>query len=291
MAMALGGYAIANALKVEEFRQQSSEENGHARHVIESLVEETTATKVSKTDALNTIESLGYLLDDAKVGLIQDSTVDRTYWEILAGKILFKIDASTGELLAISDNNVYESKSSEVDSENAVEMAQQKIVAISELPADIGEPLLELKERRGGIIYRVFWQQDKDGIPVESGYMSVELDTSGRIRHFRKFWQDLEVNTLAKVTKDEAIKIAQEKVVTAELPALLWERIGKAENVYASLVIEKPYNPLDKSKPILGQYCLVWEVVFERGTERSYENVELSIDAHSGELVGINFTK
>ncbi|MCL0046443.1 hypothetical protein M1N18_00440 [Dehalococcoidales bacterium] len=67
-----------------------------------------------------------------------------------------------------------------------------------------------------------------------------------------------------------------------------------AENIYANLVIKKPFHPLAENKPLYGEYSLIWEVIFENvkeGLEPTISFVELSIDAHSGELVGMDFTK
>ena len=58
-------------------------------------------------------------------------------------------------------------------------------------------------------------------------------------------------------------------------------------------MLKKPFNPLDENEPSFGEYCLVWDVVFGRRetfTEETVSDIAFSIDAHSGEWVGMSYT-
>lgn len=293
IAAVVGSYVMADFQ-----RDREGDEVASVRHTFECLDPEMVDTEVSKTEAIKVIEKIGYEPNNPEFVLIRDYARDKTFWEIdwveAEDLLFFDIDAFTGEILAIFGSSTYESKPEEVSLENAYEIARQKIEEIGEFPAEAGEPSVEkLEEEDGKVFYKVFWEQKIEGIPVVRGFMSMTINPAGNIRSFSKCWQNITIDTKPKITEEEAIEIARQKASLIDLPELLRERIDIAENIYANLVIKKPFHPLDENQPIYGEYSLIWEVIFENveeGLEPTVSSVELSIDAHSGELVGMDFT-
>lgn len=291
--------AVAGSYAIADFQRDSkSDEVASARHTFECLDPEVVDTEVSKTEAIKVIEKIGYKPNNPEFVLIRDYALSKIYWEIdwaeAENSLFFDIDAFTGEILGIFDSSTYQSKPEEVSLENASEIARKKIEEIGEFPAQAGEPSVErLEEKDGEVFYRIFWEQKIEGIPVDRGFMSVTIDPAGNIRYFSKYWQNITIDTKPKITEEEAIEIAGQKAPLIDLPELLRERINLAENVYADLVIKKPFHPLDKGEPLYGEYSLIWEVIFENvegGLEPTVSFMALSIDAHSGELVGMDYT-
>lgn len=254
---------------------------------------------ISQSEAFNIIEEMGYeLTSEAKVRLIEDLRVGTMYWEIGGGGVdspyLYMIGANDGRIILISppikasDNWEYN-----VTSENAEEIAREIVGNITgiEVPAQIECTAAIVEKRESdclGEIYSVKWNQELNGIPVADSHLTINLLPSGELAHFTNYWQELDIDTDYSVTSDEAIEAAQMIALSDDFPDGLRARIERADEIKTELSIERPIRYLDWSKPIVGEYELIWAVSFI-DSEGGYIRVQIS--AHSNEYVGMDATR
>lgn len=261
------------------------------RHVISELNPAKVETNVSETHAIQIIRNVGYTPHEAKVRLIEAKDWGKLYWEIVWWKeeepVSLKVDANNGDIIGITDFGAYKAMPENVSKENAIVIAKEKIEGMAKMPEDAGEATIEVKKRFCGKVFSVSWKPEVKGTLVEKSFMNIELDPAGNVISFRKVWHKIDIDTKANVTKEEAIKVAKEKALSDDFPQLLRKRVQEAEYIHAELVIKRPTHFLDKSKPIYGEYKLIWSVTFEKDQDL----VEFQIDAHSGKYAGIDFTK
>jgi len=254
---------------------------------------------ISQSEALNIVEEMGYeLISEAKVKLVEDLRVGTVYWEIGGGgadsPYLFIIGANDGRIILISPPiKVSDNWEYTVTSENAVDIAREIVRNITriEVPQQIERTaaIVEKRERDFlGEIYSVTWNQELNGIPVAGSHLTINLLPSGELAHFTNYWQELDIDTDHSVTSDEAIEAAQMIASSEDFHDGLRARIERADEINTELSIERPIRYLDWSKPIVGEYELIWAVSFidsEGGT------VRVQISAHSNEYVGMDATR
>lgn len=258
---------------------------------------------ISQSEALNIVEEMGYeLISEAKVKLVEDLRVGTVYWEIGGGgtdsPYLFIIGANDGRIILISPPiKVSDNWEYTVTSENAVEIAREIVRNITriEVPEQVERtaPIVERREiyflgETYSDTYSVKWIQELNGIPVVGSHITIHLLPSGGIAHFTNYWQELDIDTDYSVTSDEAIEAAQMIASSEDFPDGLRARIERADEINTELRIERPIRYLDWSKPIVGEYELIWAVSFidsEGGT------VRVQISAHSNEYVGMDATR
>ncbi|MEA2053951.1 MAG: PepSY domain-containing protein [Candidatus Thermoplasmatota archaeon] len=261
------------------------------RHVILELDPAEVETNISEDQAIQIIRNTGYTPLDPEIGLIKAEDWGKLYWEIVWWKeeepVSLKVDANNGDIIGITDFGAYKAMPENVSKENAIVTAKEKIEGMAKVPEDAGKPIIEIKKRFCGNVFSVSWKPEVKGILVEKSFMNIELDPAGNVISFRKVWHEIDIDTKATVTKEEAIKVAKEKALSDNFPQLLRKRVQEAEYIHTELVIKRPTHFLDKSKPLYGEYKLIWSVTFEKDQSL----VEIQIDAHSGEYTGIDFTK
>jgi len=258
------------------------------RHIVSVLDPAKTRVNISQDTAVQIIKEKGFQPKDARIRLMEAKDWGKIYWEIKwyeKNIVSFKIDADNGEIIGMDNFGCYEKDIKNVTANNAVEIALQKLEAFIDIPENLGEASLEIKNITYGKIFSIIWKQEMEGIPVENGFLKVKMDPAGNILSFRKIWHSIDIIIAPTIKKEEAIDIS--KGISKELPEILQERIEKAKKIDARLVIKRPTNFLNKSKPVYEDYSLLWCVVFSN----SEGAVEIQIDAHSGEWVGIDFTK
>ena len=254
---------------------------------------------LSSSEAFNIVEEMGYeLTSETKVRLIEDMSVGTVYWEIGGGgadsPYLFAIGANDGRIIhMIPPIKVSENWEYIVTSKNAVELAGEilKDIRLVEIPDEIEHTaaIVEEYETYGiGKIYSVTWNQELNGRPVVGSHLTTHLLPSGELFGFTNHWQDLDVDTDYSVTSDEAIKAAQMVASSSDFPDGLRARIDGANEINTELRIERPIRYLDWSKPILGEYELIWAVSFV-GSEGGI--VRIQISAHSNEYMGMDATR
>ena len=254
---------------------------------------------ISQSEALNIVEEMGYeLASEAKVRLIEDLRVGTVYWEIGGGgadsPYLFIIGANDGRIVHLSPSiKVSENWEYIVTSENAVDIAREAVRNITriEVPEQI-ERTAPIVERREiyflGETYSVKWIEELNGIPVVGSHITIHLLPSGGIAHFTNYWQELDIDTDSSVTSDEAIEAAHMVASSDDFPDGLKARIERADEINTELSIERPIRYLDWSKPIVGEYELIWAVSFI-DSKGGYIRVQIS--AHSNEYVGMDATR
>jgi len=257
---------------------------------------------ISQSEAFNIAEEMGYeLTSEARVRLIEDLRAGTVYWEIIGGEAdnpyIFKIGANDGRIVHLSPSiKVSENWEYIVTSENAVDIAREAVRNITriEVPEQIERtaPIVERREiyflgETYSETYSVKWIQELNGIPVVGSHITIHLLPSGGIAHFTNYWQELDIDTDYSVTSDEAIEAAQ-MVASSDFPDGLRARIERADEINTELSIERPIRSLDWSKPVRGEYELIWSVRFI-DSEGGYIRVQIS--AHSNEYVGMTATR
>jgi hypothetical protein len=254
---------------------------------------------ISQSQAFNIVEEMGYeLTSETNVRLIEDIRVGTVYWEIGEGAAdspyLFAIGANDGRIIyMIPPIKVSEKWEYIVTSENAVEIAGEimKDIRLVEIPEEIEHTAAIVEEDETyaiGKLYSVTWNQEFNGIPVVGSHLTIYLFPSGELFGLANCWQELDVDTDYSVTANEAIKAAQMIASSDDFPDGLRARIDGANEIQTELSIERPIRYLDWSKPILGEYELIWAVSFidsEGGT------IRIQISAHSNEYVGMDATR
>ena len=258
---------------------------------------------ISQSEAFNIVEEMGYeLTSEARVRLIEDLRAGTVYWEIGGGEgdnpYLFKIGANDGRIVHLSPSiKASESWEYIVTSENAVDIAREAVRNITriEVPEQIERtaPIVERREiyflgETYSETYSVKWIQELNGIPVVGSHITIHLLPSGGIAHFTNYWQELDIDTDYSVTSDEAIEAAQMTASSNDFPDGLRARIESADEINTELSIERPTRYLDRSKPVCGEYELIWAVSFI-DSKGGYVRVQIS--AHSNEYVGMDVTR
>jgi len=258
---------------------------------------------ISQSEAFDIVEEMGYeLTSEARVRLIEDIRVGTVYWEIGGGgadnPYFFQIGANDERIIHISPSiKASESWEYIVTSENAVDIAREAVRNITriEVPEQIERtsPTVERREiyflgETYSDTYSVKWIQELNGIPVVGAHITIHLLPSGGIAHFTNYWQELDIDTDYSVTSDEAIEATQMVASSDDFPDGLRVRIERAGEINTELTIERPIRYLDWSKPIVGEYELIWAVSFI-DSEGGYVRVQIS--AHSNDYVGMDATR
>jgi len=276
-----------------------SEEIPESRNPRREVDPEEVRPLISSSEAFNIIEEMGYeLTSETKVRLIEDTSVGTVYWEIGGGgadsPYLFIIGANDGRVInMVPPIKVGENWEYTVTSKNAVEIAGEIVRNIRhiEIPEQIEHTaaIVEEYETYGiGKVYSVTWNQELNGIPVAGSHLTMHLLPSGELFSFTNYWQELDIDTDYSVTADEAIKAAQMIASSDDFPDGLGARIDGANEINTELSIERPIRYLDWSKPILGEYELIWAVSF---VDSEGGIVRIQISAHSNEYVGMDATR
>jgi len=276
------------------FDRDEHTESFSPRHVISKLDPEIVKPSISYDAALDMLQKVGYSPPgDCNANLINDHGWNKTYWEISwEGLVCVKVDAATGEMIGMSDHrDVRNEVPCETVSEgNAATIALENMKRITDVPDGLDEPDVRTDDDGHFVL---LWKQYIDSVPVRGGFVNAELDRCGNLVSFRKVWHDVNVDVSPRIADEEAMDIARAEGLN--LPDVLKKRVANADNVYAELVIGRPSSPLDRDKPIYGDYTLLWSVTFEdvqmtlKGPVTSA--VAIQVDAHSGEVVGMDYTK
>jgi hypothetical protein len=289
IALVTSGYYIIYAQGPE---QEDYQNEVTVRHIVEILDPASLDLNISATEAENIAEEIsGYEVNTPSVSLIRDKKYDLVCWNISWDNNLIEIDADTGSVTGISLPGTYDSNSNTVNLKNAIETGERKLEDLGVSQIETQAVNVSLENQDGKELYKVVWSQVINEIPVEDSFVSILLDPSGNIIQYKNRWHVIDIDINAIVTAEEAINIAKEKVDSFGLPDILMQRVNEATDIYANLVVKTPFNILNYDKPIFGEWGLIWEVTFERNTEDVISYVEISIDAHSGEWVGTDYSK
>ena len=291
IAAITGGYCVIHANNSTQKDYQNTGE-ATARHIVEILDPASLDLNISAVEAENIAEEIaGYEINEPIVSLIRDNKYNLVCWNISWSNNLIEIDADTGSVTGISLPSTYDSNSNIVNLKNAIETGERKLEDLGVSQIETQAVNVSLENQDGKEMYKVVWSQVINEIPVENSFVSILLDPSGNIIQYKNRWHVIDIDTNAIVTAEEAIDIVKEKVDSFGLPDILMQRVDKATYIYAYPVVKKPFNILDNEKPIYGEYRLIWEVTFEKNDKDVTGYVEISIDAHSGEWIGIDYSK
>lgn len=277
------------------FDRDEHAESFSPRHVISKLDPDIAKPSISYDVTLDILGNVGYSPPgDCNANLINDHGWNKTYWEISweGGLVRMKVDAATGEIIGMSD---YRDVRNEVPCEtvsegNAATIALENMKHITDVPDGLSEPDVRTDDDGHFVL---LWTQYIDNVPVKGGFINAKLDKCGNLVSFRKVWHDINVDVSPGIPDEKAVDMA--KAEGLNLPDVLKKRVANADKVYAELVIGRPFNLIDRDKPIYGDYTLLWSVTFEdvqitlRGPVIS--TVAIQVDAHSGEVVGMVYTK
>ncbi len=277
------------------FDRDEHAESFSPRHVISKLDPDIAKPSISYDVTLDILRNVGYSpLGDCNANLINDHGWNKTYWEISweGGLVRVKVDASTGEIIGMGDHREVgnEVPCETVSEENVATIALENVRRITDIPDGLGEPAVRTDDDGNFVL---LWKQYVDSIPVRGGFINARLDKCGNLVSFRKVWHGISVDVNPEITDKEAMDIARAEGLN--LSDVLKKRVENADNVYTELVIGRPFNLLDRDKPIYGDRTLFWSVTFEdvqmtlKGPIISM--VAIQVDAHSGEVVGMDYTK
>ncbi len=277
------------------FDRDEHTESFSPRHVISKLDPDIAKPSISYNVTLDILRNVGYSPPgDCNANLINDHGWNKTYWEISweKGLVHAKVDASTGEIIGMGDyRDVRKEVPCETVSEgNAATIALENIKRITDIPDGLSEPDVRTDDDGDFVL---LWTQYIDSVPVRGGFINAKLDKCGNLVSFRKVWHGINVDVIPGITDENAVDIARAEGLN--LPDVLKKRVENADNVYTELVIGRPSSPLDRNKSLYGDYTLLWSVTFEdvRMTIEGpvISTVTIQVDAHSGEVVGMDCTK
>ena len=203
-----------------------------------------------------------------------------------------KVDASAGEIIGMDDHGDLSNEvpCTTVSEENAATIALENMKRVTDIPDGLGEPDVRTDDDGNFVL---LWKQCIDSVPVRGGFINAKLDKCGNLVSFRKVLHGISVDVNPEITDKEALDIARAEGLN--LSDVLKKRVKNADKVYTELVIGRPFNLLYRNKPIYGDYTLLWSVTFEdvqmtlKGPIISM--VAIQVDAHSGEVVGMDYTK
>lgn len=295
----------------EQVRISDNENEPYVRHVVEQLDGNEVNTQISRTEAFGIVKGLGFNpVGEPKVILASDNAVDRIVWVLSwSQSLLFTIDANTAEIVGIADYSASLKSSdrlTDTSPDNLVSIATKKLKNIvGQLPPNAGKANVEIdndltRADSNDKMYRVTWTP-MSAIPIEKSFLRITLDSFGNMRHYVNRWAEPDVDRDPIITKDQAITIAKKEATSLKSTYVLGDRLENADRIYAELTIKKPFNLLDESKPIVGDYRLIWDVTFavdqtegcssQDDTDCVPDYVRIAVDAHSGQIVGTDFSK
>ena len=294
IAVILAAVVLGSISAQTFFDRDKHAESFSPRHVISKLDPEVAKPSISYDATMDMLQKVGYSLpSDCNANLISDQGWNKIYWAISwKGHVYAKVDAFTGEIIGIDD---YRNVSNEVpcetvSEENVATITLENMKRITDVPDGLGEPDVRTDDDGNFVL---LWKQYINNVPVRGGFINARLDKCGNLVSFRKVWHGISVDVNPEITDKEAMDTARAEGLN--LSDVLKKRVENADNVYTELVIGRPFNLLDRDKPIYGDYTLFWSVTFEdvqmtlKGPIISM--VAIQVDAHSGEVVGMDYTK
>ncbi|CAG0979223.1 hypothetical protein METP2_01864 [Methanosarcinales archaeon] len=244
---------------------------------------------ISKEHALAIASKFLIPLDNrTKISLLRDDTIQKPVWEFAylndLEEISITIDADTGQLIAYF-NFSRMSSGVPINSDDAPLKAKSHFkqfdVDINTL--DVSHPSIKTVEISNGKTYNIFWKQQKNGITVYKNFVAVGLNAdTGNLISFTKQLSDVSnVNTIPKLTQDEAVRIAKDFLArNYNMPA-------DSKLLGSSLEIRKPNDwAINREVTLKGDFTLTWVVEFQDKTRSDDAIVNIWLDAVTGEVIG-----
>jgi hypothetical protein len=250
-----------------------------------------TTTKVDLEKAVEMVKNIWDVpSQEPSAKILQDTIEGRVYWSLAwasNGRVVVTslVDADTGEVVFVRDFR-YTAKADNIgDMKDVVALAKEVLKRLGIKEGFLSEPFVRrYREHQGqlheDILYDVEWRQLYKGLPVLGGYVTVTINPEFKrpVGFAVELVEVREVDTSPHISKDEAIKIAEEFLRSRGYNVL--------EVINVDLAIGRPNYYWEGTPKPMGTPTLLWVAEFKVAMGSLTTQVNVQVDAHSGEVVG-----
>jgi hypothetical protein len=258
---------------------------------IKALPPNGTTTKVDLEKAVEMVKNIWDVpSQEPSAKILQDTIEGRVYWSLAwasNGRVVVTslVDADTGEVVFVRDFR-YTAKADNIgDMKDVVALAKEVLKRLGIREEFLSEPFVRRyrghqDELHEDILYDVEWGQLYKGLPVLGGYVAVTINPELKrpVGFVVKLVDVREVDVNPHISKDEAIKIAEEFLRSRGYRPL------KVTDV--NLAIGRPNYYWEGTPKLMGAPTLLWVMKFEVAMGSLTTQANVQVDAHSGEVVG-----
>lgn len=255
--------------------------------------------RISKKEAINIIKEKGYKIKDPDISLKERLRWNKVYWEFLweekNGPVRVSVDANNGEILLITDlseKGPFDANK-KISKENLETFTNNVRKKMSIGSTTLSQPVFGSENTsEDEVEYSCTWKQLVDEYTVKQSYLKISFESNGHLTSYInvQYRRLSEKNVEKKISKSEAIKISKEKIQEKKehFTKVMKMRVENKESIKTKLSMIRPYYPIDKNKNLYGDDIkLSWtiEYVSEVG------DIEIYIDAETGEYIGMDYTR
>lgn len=244
---------------------------------------------ISKEQAATIASKFSIPFDErTKVTLLKDNAKQMLVWEFTylngMNETSMTINADTGQVIGYFNFSRI-STGSAISTDEAVLKAknhlQQFNVDINTI--DASRPSIKIVEMPNGNIHNIIWDQQKDGIVVYDNFVAMGIDahTGNLVSIVKKLSDVSSVNTIPKITQDEAVSMAKSFLSSNyNLP-------DNSKLLRTNLEIRRPNDwATNRDTSLKGNFTLTWVVKFQDKTRLDDAIVRVWLDAVTGEVIG-----
>ncbi len=244
---------------------------------------------ISKEQAATIASKFSIPFDErTKVTLLKDNAKQMLVWEFTylngMNETSMTINADTGQVIGYFNF-------SRISTGSAISTDEAVLKAKSYLPQfdvdintiDASRPSIKIVEMPNGNIHNIIWDQQKDGVIVYDNFVAMGIDahTGNLVSIVKKLSDVSSVNTIPKITQDEAVSMAKSFLSSNyNLP-------DNSKLLRMNLEIRRPNDwATNRDTSLKGNFTLTWVVEFQDKTRSDDAIVRVWLDAVTGEVIG-----